>query len=169
MFFSFVYTSHKQDYIETFILELLHISIYMNFFNYCGNTFIIVSKRADIIGIEIAIIITFPPKSILFAIALSPESLQMLTANSVKNAIPVIFNNITKNSLFILASFANSLSKDTIPEILSKIKNKIMPPAIREIYITNSGLYCLIIIIIINAVNPTPIIFNISTNNHQLL
>ena len=35
------------------------------------------------------------PISILLAIAPSPESLQMLTANSDKNAIPVIFKSIS--------------------------------------------------------------------------
>ena len=44
------------------------------------------------IGIDIAIINTFPPKSILFAIAVSPKSLHKLTANSAKKAIPVILN-----------------------------------------------------------------------------
>ena len=34
-----------------------------------------------------------PPISILFAIAVSPESLHKLTENSVKKAIPVIFIN----------------------------------------------------------------------------
>lgn len=48
------------------------------------------SKSAVIIGIDILIIIILPPKSILLAIALSPESLQILTANSVSIAIPVI-------------------------------------------------------------------------------
>ena len=56
------------------------------------------SKSAVIIGIDILIIIILPPKSILLAIALSPESLQILTANSVSIAIPVIFNIIFKNS-----------------------------------------------------------------------
>ena len=55
------------------------------------------SKSAVIIGIDILIIIILPPKSILLAIALSPESLQILTANSVSIAIPVIFNIIFKN------------------------------------------------------------------------
>ncbi len=49
-------------------------------------------------GIDIEIMITFPPISILLAIALSPESLQMLTANSVKIAIPVILIKIAINS-----------------------------------------------------------------------
>ena len=39
-----------------------------------------------------------PPISILFAIAVSPESLHKLTENSVKKAIPVIFINNVKNS-----------------------------------------------------------------------
>ena len=45
------------------------------------------------------IIIIFPPKSILLAIAVSPESLQMLVANSVSIAIPVIFKSIFKKEL----------------------------------------------------------------------
>lgn len=60
---------------------------------------IINSSNAVIIGIEILTIIIFPPKSILLAIALSPESLQILTANSVSIAIPVILKIIFKNSL----------------------------------------------------------------------
>ena len=44
---------------------------------------------------DIDIIIILLPISILLAMALSPESLQILTANSDKNAMPVIFiNNI---------------------------------------------------------------------------
>ena len=48
-------------------------------------------------GIDIEMISTFPPKSTLFATAVSPESLQMLTANSVKKAIPVILMSNIKN------------------------------------------------------------------------
>ena len=65
--------------------------------------FITISKRAVIIGIEITIINTLPPKSILFAIADSPESLDILTANSVKKDIPVILRRSDKNLVFILA------------------------------------------------------------------
>ena len=46
------------------------------------------------------ITITLPPKSILLAIADSPLSLHMLTANSVSIAIPVILSNIPKYSAF---------------------------------------------------------------------
>lgn len=60
---------------------------------------IINSNNAVIIGIDMLIIIIFPPKSILLAIAVSPESLQMLTANSVSTAIPVIFKSISKNTI----------------------------------------------------------------------
>ena len=42
------------------------------------------------------ITITLPPKSILLAIADSPLSLHMLTANSVSIAIPVILSNMLK-------------------------------------------------------------------------
>ena len=47
-------------------------------------------------------IMTFPPKSTLLAMATSPESLQILTANSVKKAIPVILISNTKNSSYPL-------------------------------------------------------------------
>lgn len=57
-----------------------------------------VSSMAVIIGIDKPTIITLPLNSILVAIALSPESLHILTANSVKNAIPVIFISMNKNS-----------------------------------------------------------------------
>lgn len=50
---------------------------------------------------DIETIITFPPISTLFAIAFSPESLHKLTANSVRNAIPVIFMSNNKNWLLI--------------------------------------------------------------------
>ena len=53
----------------------------------------------DITGIDIEITITFPPKSILLAILLSPLSLQTLTEYSVKMEIPVIFNNMEINSV----------------------------------------------------------------------
>lgn len=76
-----------------------------------GNTFTTVSNKLDIIGIEIAIIITFPPKSTLLAIAVSPESLHTLTANSVKNAIPVIFSRIPKNCPFVLVIFEILVNK----------------------------------------------------------
>ena len=96
--------------------------------------------------------------------AASPESLQMLTANSVRNAIPVIFNKIVKNWLLIFAFVDKLLNKLTIPLILSKDKNSIIVPANREIYITNSGLYCFKIIIAISATRPVPMIFTISRN-----
>ena len=73
-----------------------------------GKTFKIVSKREEIIGSDIVI---------LFAIALSPESWHILTANSVSTAIPVIFNIIPKNWLFIFALFDMSFKRFTIPDI----------------------------------------------------
>lgn len=121
-----------------------------------GNIFIIVSNSPDIIGIDIEIIITFPPISTLLAIALSPESLHILTANSVKSAIPVIFMSKPKNSLFNEALLAILVNKLIIPEILENTKVSINAPAINETYIVNSGLYCFIIIIIIRATNPIP-------------
>lgn len=60
-----------------------------------------ISSKLDIIGIDIDIIIILLPNSILLAIALSPESLQILTANSERKAIPVIFINIVINCIFI--------------------------------------------------------------------
>ena len=71
--------------------------------------FIINSNNAVIIGIDMLIIIILPPKSILLAIALSPESLQILTANSVSIAIPVIFKSIPKNVLPAPVLFARLL------------------------------------------------------------
>ena len=55
-----------------------------------------------LIAVIIDIIITFPPKSTFEAIALSPESLHILTANSVKNAIPVILISTVKSACFTL-------------------------------------------------------------------
>ena len=63
--------------------------------------FRITSSKLDIIGTDIDIIITLPPRSTLLAIADSPASLQILTVNSVKIAIPVILISKTRNSLFI--------------------------------------------------------------------
>lgn len=57
---------------------------------------------------DIDIIITFPPISTLLAIADSPESLHILTANSVKIAIPVIFISIFKKLLLTFVLFAIS-------------------------------------------------------------
>lgn len=105
-------------------------------------------------GIDKEIIIILLPISILLAIALSPESLHTLTANSAKNAIPVIFNKSNRNSLFILALSDIDFSKSNIPVNLSITKNNIKTPAINDMYIANSGLYCLIITIIISATRP---------------
>lgn len=83
---------------------MIFIIIFLNklFFFICiypyGKIFIIVSNNAEIIGIDKAIINIFPPNSIFVDIAISPESLQIPTANSVKKAIPVIFNIIFKNT-----------------------------------------------------------------------
>ena len=121
-----------------------------------GRIFTIVSKSPDIIGIDIDIIITFPPISILFAIAVSCESLHILTANSTKKAIPVIFINKIINWLFIVVLLAKLLNKSTIPDILDITNVNINIPAIIDTYITNSGLYCFKIIIIIKATNPIP-------------
>lgn len=124
-------------------------------YNY-GNIFIIVSSRPAIIGIDIDIIITFPPISTLFAIAVSPESLQILTANSVKNAIPVIFISNTIKLLFIDALLVSDVSKSIIADIFPNTIINIIAPANIDTYTTNSGLYCFNIIIIISATSPTP-------------
>ena len=52
------------------------------------------------------------------AIAVSPVSLQMLTVNSVKNAIPVIFIRSIRNSLFIAVLFDNVVNRSIIAPIL---------------------------------------------------
>ena len=59
-----------------------------------------ISSKLDIIGMDIDIIIILLPSSILLAIAASPESLHILTANSERKAIPVIFISNTINVLF---------------------------------------------------------------------
>ncbi len=71
-----------------------------------------------IIGTDIETIIILLPISILLAIAPSPESLQMLTANSDKNAIPVIFSNKLIKLVFIEALLATDFIKFTIPKQL---------------------------------------------------
>ena len=78
-----------------------------------------------IIGIDIVIIITLLPISILLAIAFSPASEHILTANSVKNDIPVIFNNILKKFLFIYVLSAIDCNKFIIPVNFSKANMKI--------------------------------------------
>ena len=50
-------------------------------------------------------------------------------------------------------------------DLLFKENSNINIPAIIEVYKANSGLYCFKIIIIINAVNPIPIIFVISISH----
>ena len=102
--------------------------------------------------------IIFVPISILLAIAASPESLHMLTANSDKNAIPVIFISRVKKVLLIDVLFASVCSKFIIPVSLSITSSKISTPVSRLMYIANSGLYCFKSIIIINAIKPIPII-----------
>lgn len=60
-------------------------------------------------------IIILLPNSILLAIALSPESLHILTANSDKNAIPVIFIKRFIKLEFIEALVSIDLISVTIP------------------------------------------------------
>lgn len=105
---------------------------------------------------DIDIIITFPPISILLAIAVSPESLHILTANSVNNAIPVIFISNPRNWLFNTVLVEILFSNSIIPETFVIIRLIINTPAIKETYIVNSGLYCFKIIITISAINPIP-------------
>lgn len=83
------------------------------FYIFYGNNFVKDSSAVDITGIDIEIIMTFPPKSILFAILVSPVSLQMLTAYSVKIEIPVIFSKIEIN--WVSQELLNVLIKSIIP------------------------------------------------------
>lgn len=124
-----------------------------------GKIFTIVSNNPAIIGIDIEIIITFPPISTLLAIAVSPESLQMLTANSVNIAIPVIFISNVINSWWIETLLAKLFSSSIIPEIFENVSVRIIAPASNDTYITNSGLYCFKIIIKIRATRPIPYYF----------
>ena len=107
-----------------------------------GKIFKIISNKLDIIGIDIDIIIIFVPISILLAIAPSPESLQMLTANSERNAIPVIFIKSVMNSIFICDLSCMDFIRDIIPSNLSITKIKIKAPVRILINIAYSGLYC---------------------------
>ena len=121
------------------------------------------------IGIDIDIIIILLPISILLAIAPSPESLQILTANSDKNAIPVIFINNAKKVLLIDALLASDCNSAIIPFNSSITSNKINIPVNKLIYIANSGLYCFNKIIITRAMKAIPIILIISTCPSNLL
>ena len=96
--------------------------------HYVGNIFNIISNRLEMMGIDIDMIIILLPISILLAIAPSPESLQMLTANSDKNAIPVIFINSVKNVPLIDALLANNCNNAIIPFSSSTTSNKISKP-----------------------------------------
>ena len=108
------------------------------------------------------IIIIFPPKSIFVAIALSPASLHMDTANSVSIAIPVILRSIFKYCESSPVLLLSDVKMFIIPVSLSMLKSIISTPAAIDMYIANSGLYCFIIIIIIREIRPRPIIFIIS-------
>lgn len=80
------------------------------------------------IGTDIDIMIILLPISILLAMAASPESLQILTANSDKNAIPVILISNVKKVLLIDALLANDCNSIIIPCNLSITSNKINTP-----------------------------------------
>ena len=97
-------------------------------FSFYGNNFRMISNKLEMIGIDIEMIIIFVPISILLAIAASPESLHMLTANSDKNAIPVIFINSAKNVLFIEALLAIDCNSSIIPVSLSITRRSINTP-----------------------------------------
>ena len=56
----------------------------------------------------------------------------MLTANSVKNAIPVIFSNNDINYVFILALLAKLFSKSITPDICVSDMNNISIPVIND-------------------------------------
>lgn len=127
-----------------------------------------VSSKLENIGIETATIIIFPLISILLAIALSPESLHKLTANSVKIAIPVILIKSIINFPFTEDLFANVFNNLITSANFSKASPKIKIPAIIDMYIANSGLYCFIINEIITAISPIAIILIISNLNHIL-
>ena len=78
-----------------------------------GNNLVRDCRAVDITGMDIDMTMTFPPKSILFAILLSPLSLQMLTAYSVKMEMPVIFSKIEINCVLQLS--LSVLMKSIIP------------------------------------------------------
>src|SRR5690625_3468694 len=119
---------HVQYWLEIIKLELQLLQFssfdYLSF-SY-GSISTTVSSKLDMIGIDIDTIITFPPISTLFAIAVSPVSLQILTANSVKNAIPVIFISKVRNSLFIAVLFESVVKRFIMPSNLSIINTKII-------------------------------------------
>ena len=111
--------------------------------------FRITSSKLDIIGTDIDIIITLPPRSTLLAIADSPASLQILTVNSVKIAIPVILISKTRNSLFIAVLLDKLLSTSIIPESLVAINANINIPAISEAMMTTlAGLIIVLTMVI---------------------
>ena len=83
----------------------------------------------------------------------------MLTANSDKKAIPVIFINNDKKVLFIDVLLVSDCSKLIIPVNLSITNKIIKAPANRLIKIVYSGLYCFNKTIIIKATKAIPIIF----------
>ena len=127
-----------------------------------GKIFNIISNKLEIIGIDIDIIIILLPISILLAIAASPESLHILTANSDKNAIPVIFINNAINCVLIENLSYIDCIKFIIPVSLSITKIKINMPVRILIKIAYSGLYCFNIIIMTSAIKAIPTILIIS-------
>ena len=79
-------------------------------------------------GMDMEMTITFPPKSILFAMLLSPLSLQTLTAYSVKMEIPVILSKMEINAPPEL--LLKVLTKSIIPISVSRQRYKIIAPPI---------------------------------------
>ena len=112
-----------------------------------------------------AIIKIFPAKSILFAIALSPESLQILIANSNKIDIHVIFINNFIKSLLIFDLFESLFIKSIIFLKVSNELSNIKAPPIITTYIAKSFLYCFKIIVNINVKKAIPITLIISIIN----
>jgi len=90
-----------------------------NYFLIHGKISITNSNKLVIIGIDIAIIITLLPISILLAIAFSPASEQILTANSVINAIPVIFSKILRKLLFYSLLFGIDYKSNNVLTVLN--------------------------------------------------
>ena len=126
-------------------------------------------KIASALGLNVSVFLDFNIEtvgdvlSLLFAIDDSPASLHMLTANSVNIAIPVIFNIIFKNCWFIAVLLDIDCIRFIISLNLLNINHIIIIPAVIDIYIANSGLYCFTIIMIINDIIPIPTIFIISS------
>ena len=109
-------------------------------------------------GVETLKIRIFPPRSILLAIAFSPQSLHIDIANSARIDIPVIFNNISINLLLTFSLLDRFKIKLIKTESLSATIKKIIIPTTNETYILNSGRYSFKTEAIKIPYIPTPII-----------